>query len=158
MSGDFVSALDAEIANLEQALEQDVRYIRLRELKKILRFYGGATSSQSATLNKVQGMAPEGKQSRPSVRQPSPAREKALAAVKEYIRGLDRIVPTRELLEHLAASGIEVGGASPLNNLSAMISTSGMFEAHGRGGWTIKEETSDAEAAPDPSQDTALGD
>ena len=156
MSGEFMSALNAEIANLERELEQDVRYIRLRELKKILQFYGTATSSHSATFTKVPGVVSEGKQLRQSVRQPSSAREKALASAKEYIEKLNRIVPTRELLEHLVTNGIEVGGASPLNNLSAMISTSGMFVSHGRRGWTIKEDTSNAEPVPKLSQDMVL--
>lgn len=153
-----MSALNAEIANLERELEEDVRYVRLRELKKVLRFYGTAVPSQSAAPTEVQEEVSQRKQLRQSVRQPSSAREKALVAAKEYIRGLDRIVPTRELLEQLVASGIEVGGATPLNNLSAMISTSGMFESHGRRGWTVKKtqtnlqsDGNDQEAHADPA-------
>lgn len=133
-----MSALNAEIASLERELEQDVRYVHLRELKRVLRFYGTAMSSQSGAHAEVQEKVSGRKQLRQSVRQPSSAREKALAAAKEYIGGLDRIVPTRELLEQFVANGIEVGGATPLNNLSAMLSTSGMFESHGRRGWTVK--------------------
>lgn len=139
MSIEFTSALDDEIANLERELEQDVRYVRLRELKRLRQLYGKATSSQSVTHAEVQRAASEQDQPRHFVRRTSTARERALAAAKEYIGELNRIVPTREVLEHLATNGIEVGGATPLNNLSAMISTSGIFESHGRRGWTIRK-------------------
>ena len=41
-------------------------------------------------------------------------------------------------MKHLTANNVEVGGSNPLNNLSAMLSTSGLFQSHGRKGWTIK--------------------
>jgi len=139
---DFMAALVAEIANLESELERDVRYVRLRELKRIQHLYGSPIPNRPlvAAARQEQSAAEHAPQ-RQSVRQPSPDRERALAAAKEHVASLGRVVPTREILDHLMASGIEVGGASPLNNLSAMISTSGAFQSHGRKGWTMKNGT-----------------
>ncbi len=136
---DFMAALLAEISSLESELEQDVRYVRLRELRRIPHLYPSATAdaSPATAANQDQPMAKRTQQ-RQTARQPSSDRERALAAAKVYVTSLDRVVPTREILEQLTANGIEVGGASPLNNLSAIISTSGAFQSHGRKGWTLK--------------------
>lgn len=151
VNGEFMSALKAEIASLESELEQDFRYLLLRELRRVLHLYGNATSSEHATLSKKERAVPEGKQSRKSVRRPTLERERALSAAKDYVANLDRVVPTREVLEHLMENGIEVGGSIPLNNLSALMSTSGQFQSHGRRGWTIPEREAASGAPPAPS-------
>lgn len=139
---DFTAALVAEIASLESELEQDVRYVRLRELRRIHHLYGDLIPGRPlvAAARQEQSAVEQAPQ-RQSVRQPSPDRGRALAAAREYVASLGHVVPTREILEYLMANGIEVGGASPLNNLSAMISTSGAFQSHGRKGWTMKTGT-----------------
>ncbi len=139
---DFVGALAAEIASLESALEKDVRYVRLRELRRVCILYEDAASSVSPpSITPVEDGASnsEASRQRASMRQLSPNRERALAAAKEYVAKASRVVPTRELLEYIISEGIEVGGANQLNNLSAIISTSGIFRSHGRKGWTIKD-------------------
>lgn len=139
---DFTAALMAEIASLESELEHDVRYVRLRELKRIHHLYGSPISDRSLVAAARQDQsAVEPAPQRQSVRQSSPDRERALAAAKKYVASLGRVVPTREILDYLMTNGIEVGGTSPLNNLSAMISTSGAFQSHGRKGWTMKNGT-----------------
>jgi len=137
---DFAAALMAEIASLESDLEHDFRYVRLRELRRIYHLYGNPIADTSpATAPGQEPSTTERTQQRQTVRQLSPDRERALTAAKDYVTGLDRVVPTREILEYLVQNRINVGGASPLNNLSAMISTSGVFQSHGRKGWTMKD-------------------
>lgn len=139
---DFARALMAEIANLESELERDVRYVRLRELRRIHHLYASAIAEvPSVAAVRQEQSATERAPQRQSARQASPDRERALSAAKEYVTSLGRVVPTREILDQLVTSGIEVGGVSPLNNLSAMISTSGAFQSHGRKGWTMKDGT-----------------
>jgi hypothetical protein len=127
---DFAEALRTEIATLESELERDVRYVRLRELRRICHLYGNSRDALLATAVYPEQFKAEPRRW-PTVRQSSPNREHALAAAKEYVASLKRVVPTREIMEHIEAKGIDVGGAIPLNNLSAMISTSGAFRVMG---------------------------
>ena len=135
---DVAAALMAEIASLENELEKDARYVRCRELRRIYDLYVTATGSDTpATAADQDRSSNQRIQLRHSAR-PFSDRERALAAARDYVMRSDRVVPTREVLEHLSATGINIGGVSPLNNLSAMISTSGSFQSHGRKGWTLK--------------------
>ena len=151
---DFAVALVAEIASLEREIRHDVRYIRLRKLKKLLSLYEAGTAASNQTVNFGKSIKTESEDNgaRRSHRQPSPDRKKALSVAGDYIKVANRITPTREVMEHLAANNIEIGGSNPLNNLSAMLSTSGLFQPHGRKGWTMKgtiepiSEKSDYEA------------
>ena len=132
----FLSALKDEIATLEKALAEDKRYIRLRHLERALELYRDAESEASTVSSgAIISSTPA---ARTSVRQTSSERERALVLARTYIDRMGRIVPTREILDHLVAQDVDLGGSSPLNNLSALISTSGFFQSHGRSGWTIK--------------------
>jgi len=48
---------------------------------------------------------------------------------------------TRDILEILKNEGFEIGGQNEVANLSAMLSNSGEFEAIGRSGWVLKQNT-----------------
>lgn len=135
----FAEAMRTEIAGLETELTRDVRYIRLRELRKLLSLYGEDDSYSNVKEPTVATAAPSAKRVRQSPRQTSPQRDNALSAVREFVISRKDVVPTRDILTHLLSIGINVSGAKPLNNLSAIISTSGEFEAHGRSGWTLLE-------------------
>lgn len=137
MGQDFSAALADEIASLETELAKDVRYLRLKELKRVALLYGGGLQQGAHITRHPISMMDGAATLRPPVRQPSPSRERALTEALAFVERSGRLVPTREILDHLVATGIEVGGVSPLNNLSAMISTSGKFQSHGRSGWTM---------------------
>ncbi len=132
----FVEAMRAEISSLEAELARDVRFIRLRELRKLTPLYGDDNHVETSKPAAVTAMPSIARQ---SPRQSSPERERALASSREYIISRGDIVPTRDILAHLARLEIEVGGSNQLNNLSAILSTSGLFKAHGRQGWTLRD-------------------
>ncbi len=136
----FVEAMRAEIASLEAELARDVRFIRLRELRKLTPLYGDDNHAETPKPAAATAM-PSIARTRQSPRQSSSERESALASSREYIISRGDVVPTRDILVHLAKLEIEVGGSNPLNNLSAILSTSGLFRAHGRQGWTLRDGT-----------------
>jgi hypothetical protein len=72
-------------------------------------------------------------------RRRSPEREMALQETRSFLFG--RTDPTRikEIDAHLEVKGIRLNGNDPLNNLSALLSISGGFTAHGRAGWTLTQ-------------------
>lgn len=71
-------------------------------------------------------------------RKPSPERVKAMDFIRKLLAETDVPVRTVDILEALKIQGIEIGGNDEISNLSAMISGSGEFQAHGRSGWTLK--------------------
>jgi len=129
---DFLAALISEISGLETLLEQDVRYVRLREARKLLSLY---TESES---DAVRG--------RPTGRTRSPEREQIISIAKEFIAERPTPTPTRDVLEYLLSRGVKIPGASPQNNLSAMLSNSSDFKTHGRAGWTLAPTEAEEES------------
>jgi hypothetical protein len=67
-------------------------------------------------------------------------REEALKEARAILDG--KTEPTRitDIDARLTEKGIRLGGSDPLNNLSALLSTSGEFTAHGRAGWTLTQQ------------------
>ncbi len=49
--------------------------------------------------------------------------------------------------------GILIGGNEPRNNLSAMLSNSGLFTSNGRSGWTIRVTGEDGGTDDDPEEE-----
>jgi hypothetical protein len=124
----FVKALDAEIADLERELEGNPTYMKLCEAKRLRAVY---TKSEPAP--------------RPATR-PAPATSRPfssgagaaiLSAIRDFIADKREPTPTRDLMEWLEVSGVEVGGANPQNVVSSMLSKSPEFISHGRSGWTL---------------------
>ncbi|WP_176113972.1 hypothetical protein [Burkholderia cepacia] len=65
-------------------------------------------------------------------------RRKFMPGVVHVLKGLNRPVKTRELLDHLTALGIEVGGKNPVNNLAAHLSSMNVVESTTEG-WVLKD-------------------
>lgn len=169
MAQDFLAALEAEIAELESELSADVRFIRLNQLRKTLALYvdpsavtaemralsarpitsgqiqartisSGSAQGSSIKSSKISSTAIKIAAAHLGGRRASAEKVHALDAVALHLSNRSGPVPTRDLLDHLNDLGIEVGGASPLNNLSAMLSNSDRFVSHGRSGWTLQKE------------------
>jgi hypothetical protein len=68
----------------------------------------------------------------------APERQRAIEFVSVHLMGQPNPIKTADLLVALQANGINIGGNEPVNSLSALLSTSGKFLAHGRSGWTLK--------------------
>jgi hypothetical protein len=152
----FVSALRAEIQQLETSLAQDVRYRRLTELRRVLDLYKESESDASGTTSAGEAFAGNAfagnafatqSTTRTTGRRTSPERAKALSLAKAFIDGQVFPTPTREILEHLVAAGLTIPGNEPLNNLSAMLSNSADFVSHGRSGWTVRTKLEEAPEA-----------
>jgi len=71
------------------------------------------------------------------IESPSGERRKLMPGVVHVLAGLQRPVKTRELLDHLTALGIEVGGKNPTNNLAAHLSSMDIVESTPEG-WVLK--------------------
>jgi hypothetical protein len=66
----------------------------------------------------------------------------------EFLKEKTEPVPLRHIYYQVVErGGCRIGGQDPVNGLSAILSRSGRFTAHGRMGWTLKtpEETATEE-------------
>ena len=116
-----VAALKAEIVGLEKELSKDPRYQRVEELKRIVGLYEGAPTVRKRVRAKAQ----------------SGASTTIATVAQELLRTATEPVPTREILRQLEARGVKVSGEAPHSTLSAILSKSPHFTAHGRSGWTL---------------------
>lgn len=144
MASAFVDALKMEIAQLDRVLRSDIRYARLREAERLLALYEGG--SKDAPLHGFipapqvslhvgrQFLGPEA-----TSRRTSPERAMAMESAEMYVRNRKGPVPTADIYAHLQSLGIPVGGEKPVNNLSAMLSNSNLFQSNGRAGWTLRK-------------------
>jgi hypothetical protein len=132
---EFLPSLDAEIDRLEKAIEAIPEVVKLRELRRIRALY----STTEQVLSSIQIIAKV--EATQAGRRMSPERQRALDYIAQRL-GADLAGPVRTsaILGMLTDVGIEIGGNDPLNNLSALLSTSGRFVAHGRSGWTLKRD------------------
>ena len=146
---EFVEALIAEIADLEDQIASDPRYQKLRELKRVRNLY----ANEVGTLGERPTSAPG---SRPFA---SGASAEVMKAAREVLSGVSTPTPTRVILEELAARSVFVRGSKPLNSLSAILSKSDAFKSHGRSGWTLAvpngHETETETAGDDSSLESA---
>lgn len=164
MSDGFIKALNAEISEVEGKLAADPLYIRLLKLRDLRRHYAPAADS-AAQQGASYKMAAEpgtvslvgGSVTFRVGRKVSPEREQATRYAREFIEG--RMEPTRmdDIYNHIVSKGVQIGGQDPKSNLSAMLSKTDGFVAHGRIGWTYQPEAktneapADAEAPVNPS-------
>lgn len=130
---DFIASLDLEIDRLAKAIEDIPEVRKLRELQRVRALY--VEESRAPTrLGVALGYMPP----RPSAgRKMSPERQRALDFLTVYLGGQTNPIKTTTILEALEGNGISIGGNDPVNSLSALLSTSGKFIAHGRSGWTL---------------------
>lgn len=145
MATNFQAALAIEIEALEQELEADPRFMKLRELRRVQALYGPASAITAYTTPmprpRVRAVT--------SGRSPSPERQSILDAARMLTRGRALPVPTADLHDQITAMDIVIPGTNPKNNLSAMLSNSPEFKSHGRAGWTLNE-------TPEASDDQIL--
>ena len=97
------------------AAEITVTADRLRALRRLLRTYR-----------------------RGPVRPRSPAKMAAVDLAAAMLVEKTSPTPTKDIVARAAAEGIVIGGLDPINTLSAALSQSGRFRAHGRRGWTLR--------------------
>jgi hypothetical protein len=138
------SPLDGEISDLQAALAKDPRYLRLQQLQRLREDYlslplvaaQAPHQSNSESVARTDGQEAE---ARSPGRRRSPEREGALRETRSLLAG--KTEPTRisDIDEHLERKGIRLNGNDPLNNLSALLSTSGYFTSHGKQGWTLSQ-------------------
>lgn len=148
---DFVDHLNAEIQALERSLDDDPRFIKLRELRRVQALYqdhSGIAHADSPAATAPRERIPH---DRSSPREMKPATKLVVDAAREHLAGRVSLVPLRDLYHEIAeVRGIPIGGKDPVNNLSAMLYRYG-FEAVGKAGWRLRQDTkSDA-----PSAETA---
>jgi hypothetical protein len=146
----FLIALDEEIRSLRASLDNDARSIKLKELERVRALYQADHESSSFRVADIHAHLPKldipnfAKANGAGMPEPrrrlSPERQSAIEAVRQFIQGKTEPTKTVDLLAHLNAKGIEIGGSDPMNNLSALLSTSAIFHANGRSGWTLKPE------------------
>jgi hypothetical protein len=159
MAEPFVSSLDFEIARLEQAIERVPEYVQLQGLKRIRALYPQGGSP-------IPNIADEPTEIHKVGRKMAPERARALNLISSFLDIQKSPVKTADLLVVLQQNGIDLGGAEPVNTLSALLSTSGQFQAYGRSGWRlIRKDAKPAvpellatQAAPLPHQDTPTPD
>ena len=140
MSGQFVEAMKAEIADLELQLHADPKYVKVHELKRLMALYVSAHDTP-----RKRTATPSG--SRPFA---SGAAATILGVVREILVGRTEPTPTQAIMEVLDERGVRVGGSVPRNSVSSILSKSEDFISHGRSGWTLVNGY-DAEKAGDES-------
>lgn len=165
MSNPFVTSLRKEIRSLEKELEGDPRFKKLRRLMAALEVYlededDGAdedvgAASQSPSPPSSAPSADAESPPTPKGRTQSDKNEQILEFATSIIRDHgNKPIRTRDILAAVQARGVAVHGQNPRNTLSAILSYSERFTAHGKSGWTIKlddDGAKDSEAADDPN-------
>jgi hypothetical protein len=137
---DFTTALDLEIKHLEEIVESIPEVVKLRGLQRVRAIYLSHSSAHRMEASRVSqdlARALTSSASSPG-RRMSPERLQAIEFVSVHLSGQSAPVKTVDLHHALEANGINIGGSDPVNGLSALLSTSGKFVAHGRSGWTLK--------------------
>lgn len=153
MSDGFLKALDAEIAGVEAKLAADPLYLQLCKLRDLRQLYAPEPSHGSGALppfrTSIARVEFPGTFSAKPGRRVSPEREQATKFAREFIEG--RPEPTRmdDIYNYVVSKGVQIGGQDPKSNLSAMLSKTDGFIAHGRIGWTFQPEAKKNEAPAD---------
>lgn len=157
MANQFVSALRKEIASLEADLSGDPRFKKFRRLMAALDAYledESDDTGQEQLAPKDSSPNRVSEQSAQTGRSASERTQAILDTAETIIARSSKPIKTIEILEELRRRNVDVHGANPRNTLSAIISYSGRFTAHGRAGWTIKHDDDageNTEAADNPN-------
>lgn len=144
---ELLAALKAEIATLEKKLEADPNFKKLRRLMDALDAYadeedGDDDSEISALQMPTDAAAGHTGTAEPPRQTSGRTRNEITQLILNETTTIIEAnqpspTPTSEILEQLTRRGLVVPGKRQLNNLSAMLSYSGRFQAHGRSGWTL---------------------
>ncbi|WP_068462176.1 hypothetical protein [Hyphomicrobium sulfonivorans] len=157
MVGSFVDVLKREISSLQAELGEDPRFVRLQRLLLVLETYVDDDDAIEDAFETapIASTAPAQEHRRAT---PSRSRAERTQAILDMataiIRGRNAPTPTANIFEELKRRGVHVHGQKPMNNLSAILSYSGLFEAHGRSGWTMRKVDDvgkNTEAVDDPN-------
>jgi hypothetical protein len=136
----YVDHIRAAIAALEQELKGDRRYIMYQELRRMLAAYVDSQKMPRATDSRPPSPLPDSQRRMPS-REMSPETKEVIERATEFLHDKSEPVPIRDLYNQIVEKdGCRIGGQDPVNGLSAILSRSGRFTAHGRSGWTLKTE------------------
>ena len=130
-----VTALDAEIAGLEGQLAKNTNFRRLQHLRNVKAMYEAEPGDR--------------KRKRKAAGPRSNAAGSIAGAAREVLAGATAPMPTRDVLAALQLRGVTVGGAAPHSSLSALLSKSPHFTAHGRSGWTLAIDDSEQPVGED---------
>jgi hypothetical protein len=158
MANQFVTALRQEINSLEKDLEGDPRFKKFKRLMAALDAYLDEDEDDEAETAKSPPVSPKVEDAAPRQSPGRTASEKNEIILKHATdiinsRG-NTPIKTRDILAGLQLHGVEVHGKNPRNTLSAVLSYSERFKAHGKSGWTVKGENDadeNTEAADDPN-------
>lgn len=158
MAHPFLPYLISEISRLEQLIDRIPEVRQLNELRRVRALYQAlplpaasgptgpsptGTTTELLQLEKALHMAAESERTGPG-RKMAPDRQKAIDLIRQSLENETMPVKTATLLEYIKTLGIDLGGNDPVNSLSALLSTSGHFQAHGRSGWTLKTRSKSA--------------
>jgi hypothetical protein len=142
----FLDHLRAEMQALERSLENDPRYIKLRELQRVRALYEGEPGAAPADSPAPIATQQRSPHRRPAPREMSPETKRVISAANELMAGRSEPMPLRDLYHEIAdVQGIPIGGNKPINNLSAMLYRYG-FEAVGRAGWRLRQSAKNVDA------------
>ncbi len=138
---DIRDALKDELDALEQELQDDPRFLKIKHLQQLLALYDGT--------------APKTPRPARARRKGSAGREAALRHAADFIRDSDGPMRTADILAYLELHNVIIDGQAPVSNLSAMLSRSEDFISHGRAGWTLAPGVIRSDI-PDGMRDRAL--
>ena len=141
----FIIALDGEIAELEESLARDPRYIKLQEVKRLRALYSATESVVEAGVGSPV-LPPSADWGQRAVQPRDKPRQvlsgvslEAVNATREYLAAQSKPIMTRDLLVYLERNGIKFGGASAQATLASILSRTPEFESKGgRVGWVLK--------------------
>lgn len=135
---DIKDALQAEVAALRADIRAnpDPRQLKLDRAEELLALYTG----QEAAPTRAPFVPPKtAAVTVKRTRRGDAHRARAMEIAEAVLKGRTEPYKTSDILSAIEAEGIAIGGNSPVSNLSAMLSRSPVFIAHGRTGWTLAE-------------------
>ncbi len=136
MADRITEAFDTEIAELQARLDHVVKaraeWLRGAAIKTVnAASQESVTAKREATLQKVVADLRERRQA---------TNKQIIEEIRSLLQSREAPMPLSEIFQFLELLGIKIGGKTPKNTLSAIISTSDRFESHGRAGWTLKSD------------------
>lgn len=137
----YIEYMRAAIEALEQELKSDRRYILCQQLRRMLAAYEEGQETPTATDSRAPVSSSLDPQRRMPSREMSPETKEVIERATKFLRDKSEPVPIRHIYYQVVEKdGCRIGGQDPVNGLSAILSRSGRFTAHGRTGWTLKTE------------------
>lgn len=127
--------LTQEVQDLERQLANSPVYRKLVKARALLDEYGIATETKATVVGKSL-----------DIRRSIPTNEILDVAETVVRRGNGSPVRTSQIYDALREQAVNIPGKEPRNTLSARLSNSNRFISHGRQGWTMANDSADADA------------